>query len=50
MPLGGMVLRGKAAKVTGAGGVPPVFGARVRKMLEEQRIDMIRKMKECAND
>ena len=29
---------------------PPVFGARVRKILEEQRIGVIRKMKECASD
>ena len=29
---------------------PRVFGQRVRKVLEGQRIGVIRKMKECAND
>ena len=42
---------GKTVGLVGPeGGLPPVFGARVRKVLEGQEIGRIRKMKECAND
>jgi len=42
---------GKTVGLVGPeGGVPPVFEARVRKILEGWEIGWIRKMKECASD
>jgi len=50
------VLRGASASGDGLGWydqigvVPPFFGERVRKALRAQKIDVLRKIEECASD